>query len=134
MSATPSPADSPIQALHGQQAAILVPQAPLGNATNGPFAHQAPGMGAKALMAKKMAKNLNPARVSPTDNLMTPVTAKLNQVKKKHFTKGKPILSPFATPRSENISPPLDESDVDRRSSEDTPEAPTLPTENDNPF
>ena len=29
----------------------------------------------------------NPSTISPTDKLMTPVTAKLSQAKKKHFTK-----------------------------------------------
>jgi len=51
--------------------------------------------GAKALLAQKMAQqNSNPVTVSPTDGLMTPATAKLSQVKKKHFTKGKPISGP----------------------------------------
>jgi hypothetical protein len=82
--------------------------APSGTATqpspvNDPSAHLA---GAKALLAKKMAQkecvlikhsennptlNLilrsNPITVSPTDNMMTPTSAKINQVKKKHFTK-----------------------------------------------
>lgn len=58
MSTTSTPNDSPsatpIQPLHNpaQAAHIVVPQAPLGNVAN-----QAPGMGAKALLAKKMAKN-----------------------------------------------------------------------------
>ena len=61
MSATATPNDSPIgtpiQPLHNpaQAAHVVVPQAPLGNATNGQF-NQAPGMGAKALLAKKFAK------------------------------------------------------------------------------
>ncbi|KAF8609700.1 hypothetical protein BDV93DRAFT_518463 [Ceratobasidium sp. AG-I] len=51
--------------------------------------------GAKALLAQKMAQqNSNPMTVSPTDGMMTPATAKLSQVKKKHFTKGKPIGGP----------------------------------------
>lgn len=65
------------------------------------------GLGQKALLAKKMAKNMsvfsaptmsclnthtldaysNRATVSPTDNMMTPCTAKLTQAKKKHFNK-----------------------------------------------
>lgn len=62
MSATSTPNDSPvgtpIQPLHNpaQAAHVVVPQAPLGNATNGQF-NQAPGMGAKALLAKKFAKS-----------------------------------------------------------------------------
>ncbi|OJT09058.1 hypothetical protein TRAPUB_83 [Trametes pubescens] len=62
MSATTTPSDTPIgtpiQPLHnpGQAAHVVVPQAPLGNATNG-LLNQAPGMGAKALLAKKFAKS-----------------------------------------------------------------------------
>ena len=50
-----SPSHAPIQPLHNpsQAAHVVVPQAPLGNTTNA-----APGMGAKALLAKKMAKSL----------------------------------------------------------------------------
>ena len=54
-----SPNDSPcsvhIQPLHNPQnaAQVSVPQAPLGNATNGPIVH-GPGMGTKALLAKRM--------------------------------------------------------------------------------
>jgi hypothetical protein len=55
-----SPNGSPdhIQPLHNpsQAAHVVVPQAPLGNVVN-----QAPGLGAKALLAKKMAKNLSVA-------------------------------------------------------------------------
>jgi hypothetical protein len=58
MSTTTSPDGSPasIQPLHNpsQAAHVVVPQAPLGNVVN-----QAPGMGAKALFAKKLAKNLS---------------------------------------------------------------------------
>ena len=62
MSATSTPNDSPIgtpiQPMHNpaQAAHIVVPQAPLGNATNGHYS-QVPGMGAKALLAKKFAKS-----------------------------------------------------------------------------
>ncbi|ESK97610.1 hypothetical protein Moror_17472 [Moniliophthora roreri MCA 2997] len=92
MSSTTTPNDSPnatpIQPLHNpaNAAHVVVPQAPLGNVVN------APGMGAKALLAKKMAKSHNPAYISPTDNLMTPCTQKLSAAKKKHFTKtSKPV-------------------------------------------
>jgi hypothetical protein len=58
MSTTTSPDGSPasIQPLHNpsQAAHVVVPQAPLGNVVN-----QVPGMGAKALFAKKLAKNLS---------------------------------------------------------------------------
>jgi hypothetical protein len=97
-----SPNTTPIQPLHNpsQAAHVVVPQAPLGNVINQPA-----GMGAKALLAKKMAKDMsvshttrlpcpqlmppfsNPSFVSPTDKLMTPCSQKLSAVKKKHFTK-----------------------------------------------
>ncbi|KAF8842311.1 hypothetical protein BDN67DRAFT_899573 [Paxillus ammoniavirescens] len=92
MSTTSTPNDSPISApiqpmhIPSQAAHIVVPQAPLGNATNG-AASVAQGMGMKALLAKKMAKSNNPKFVSPTDNMMTPVTQKLNAAKQKRFTK-----------------------------------------------
>jgi len=49
-----SPGSAPIQPLHNpaQAAHVVVPQAPLGNVAN-----QAPGLGAKALLAKKLAKS-----------------------------------------------------------------------------
>ncbi|EGN93081.1 hypothetical protein SERLA73DRAFT_116531 [Serpula lacrymans var. lacrymans S7.3] len=83
-----SPVSAPIQPLHNpsQAAHVVVPQAPLGNATNG-VANQVPGMGVKALLAKKLAKSKNPTYISPTDKLMTPVTQKLNAAKQKRFTK-----------------------------------------------
>ncbi|KDQ64294.1 hypothetical protein JAAARDRAFT_221860 [Jaapia argillacea MUCL 33604] len=91
MSTTSTPNDSPvhIQSLHNpsQAARVAVPQAPLGNATNG-ATFPAPGMGTKALLAKRIAKQANPTFISPTDNLMTPCTQKITQAKKKHFTKG----------------------------------------------
>ncbi|PPQ94956.1 hypothetical protein CVT25_003928 [Psilocybe cyanescens] len=102
MSATSTPNDSPIttpiQPLHNpsQAAQVVVPQAPLGNVAN-----QAPGMGAKALLAKKLAKSHNPAFISPTDNLMTPCTQKLSAAKKKHFTKSTKPVQLFS-PAKEN--------------------------------
>ncbi|KAJ6477444.1 hypothetical protein C8R47DRAFT_984863 [Mycena vitilis] len=85
-----SPISAPIQPLHNpaQAAHVVVPKAPLGNVGNQPA-----GMGAKALLAKKMAKNPNPTFISPTDNLMTPCTQKLTAAKKKHFTKSVPSCS-----------------------------------------
>jgi hypothetical protein len=107
MSATTSPTGSPnlIQPLHNpsQAAHVVVPKAPLGDVAN-----RAPGMGAKALLARRMAENpsaafafvnpqttwlilyfwiSNPTYISPTDNLVTPCTQKLNAAKKKHFDK-----------------------------------------------
>ena len=54
-----SPASVHAEPLHdpSRAAQVVVPQAPLGNAnTNGKLLNQQPGMGAKALLAKKMAK------------------------------------------------------------------------------
>ncbi|KAH8830812.1 hypothetical protein DL96DRAFT_1594401 [Flagelloscypha sp. PMI_526] len=74
---------TPIQPLHNPDQAAH--QAPLGNVAN-----QA-GLGAKALLAKKMAKGHNPSFVSPTDKMMTPVSQKLAAAKKKQFSKAKPV-------------------------------------------
>ncbi|KAI0368077.1 hypothetical protein BV20DRAFT_969662 [Pilatotrama ljubarskyi] len=137
MSATTTPNDSPIgtpiQPLHNpsQAAHVVVPQAPLGNATNGPI-NQAPGMGAKALLAKKFAKSHNPTYVSPTDNMMTPCSQKLNATKKKHFAKGvsKPMPSLFGQ----------QESNSSDSESEAAPQAANQPStggkvdEDENPF
>ncbi|KAL5487757.1 hypothetical protein ACEPAI_5865 [Sanghuangporus weigelae] len=92
MSAVSTPTDSPIHAEplhHPERAAkVVVPQAPLGNATNGRTVNQQPGMGAKALLAKTMAKSSNPKFISPTDSFQTPVSSKINAAKKKRFNKG----------------------------------------------
>ncbi|KAI0304072.1 hypothetical protein BC826DRAFT_902934 [Russula brevipes] len=88
MSATSTPSDSPasvhIQPLRNPQNAahVTVPQAPLGNATNGPM-NQGPRMGTRAFLEKRM----NPTYISPTNNLVTPVTQKLSAARKKHFNK-----------------------------------------------
>jgi len=97
MSTTSNPNDSPvhIQPLHNPSQAAI----PLGN-NNGQ------GLGMKALLAKKLAKeqyagsvrrsdgvhtftrhsiSRNPKFVSPTDKMLTPVSQKLNAAKKKHF-------------------------------------------------
>ncbi|KAG9077055.1 hypothetical protein FRC06_009120 [Ceratobasidium sp. 370] len=81
MSAGPTPSPS-IEALHQPSHAAQ---------QNSGSAHLA---GAKALLAQKLAQQNNPTTASPTDNLMTPATAKISQMKKKHFTKGKPISGP----------------------------------------
>ncbi|KAH9938330.1 uncharacterized protein B0H18DRAFT_1205591 [Fomitopsis serialis] len=120
MSATTTPNDSPVhvQPLHNpsQAAHVVVPQAPLGNATNGVSSQApAPGMGAKALLARKMS-NHNPKYISPTDKMMTPVSQKLNAAKQKHFTKGaKPMQSLF--PQKEVASDPESGSDEEASSS-----------------
>ncbi|KAL1675441.1 hypothetical protein EV122DRAFT_268382 [Schizophyllum commune] len=106
MSTTSTPNDSPssVQPLHNpsQAAKVVLPQAPLGNVLN-----QAPGMGAKALLAKRMPK-ANASYVSPTDNMMTPCTQKLNAAKKKQFTKAKPTQL-FAAPQEQKESDDEDE-------------------------
>ncbi|KAF8627185.1 hypothetical protein AX15_004503 [Amanita polypyramis BW_CC] len=93
MSTTSTPNDNPIgtpiQPLHNpsQAAHVVVPQAPIGNAPNPVL-----NMGAKALLAKKLAKSHNPNFISPTDKMMTPCTQKLTAARKKQFTKGpKPV-------------------------------------------
>ncbi|KAK7696040.1 hypothetical protein QCA50_000681 [Cerrena zonata] len=118
MSTTTTPNDSPapIQPLHNpkQAAHVVVPQAPLGNATNGQLA---PGMGAKALLAKRMAKN-NPTYVSPTDNMLTPCSQKIGAAKKKHFNKGaKPMPSLFA--KKDTSSESDEESPKDEKMNDD---------------
>lgn len=72
-------------------------------------------------MAKKLAKSANPAYISPTDNLMTPVTAKLSLVKKKHFIKGKPITSPFAPVSAKDTTSPHFTLDENEKPSEKSP-------------
>ncbi|KAF9483923.1 hypothetical protein BDN70DRAFT_917986 [Pholiota conissans] len=112
MSATSTPTNSPIgtpiQPLHNpsQAAQVVVPQAPLGNAAN-----QAPGMGAKALLAKKLAKSHNPAFVSPTDNLLTPCTQKLSAAKKKHFSRTTKPVQLFSPARENGETSATDEDD-----------------------
>ncbi|KAG8930045.1 hypothetical protein FRC02_004734 [Tulasnella sp. 418] len=89
--ASPVAAVEPLH--HPNQAAhVQLPQAPLGNTTNTAYS-----MGTKALLAKKMAKTNNPSTVSPTDNMLTPCSAKISQVKKKHFNKAVKPLS-FGSP------------------------------------
>ncbi|KAL7409480.1 hypothetical protein BDY24DRAFT_403221 [Mrakia frigida] len=91
-----SSSNSPqIDALHHpEQAAVVVqPLAPLANGGNAPSAitmGNQMGAGQKALLMKRMAPG-KPSMVSPTDNMMSPCTAKLAGTKKKHFSKGKPF-------------------------------------------
>ncbi|TIA90052.1 hypothetical protein E3P99_01766 [Wallemia hederae] len=85
------------------------------------------GAGQRALLAQKLKQTQN-SFVSPTDNLMTPVTAKLANHKKKNFSKAKPVQltdrfqstlpqdSPQSTKRQDN---PFDEST--KGNAEDTP-------------
>ncbi|KAJ7700043.1 hypothetical protein B0H17DRAFT_1048342 [Mycena rosella] len=136
MSATTTPNDSPISApiqpLHNpaQAARVVVPKAPLGNVANQPA-----GMGAKALLAKKMAKTLNPTFISPTDNLMTPCTQKLSAAKKKHFNKGAKPIQLFAQ-TEERADDSDDESplqDTTQTQTQPQPQ-PTMDVDEENPF
>ncbi|KAJ6539301.1 hypothetical protein B0H19DRAFT_960731 [Mycena capillaripes] len=130
MSATTTPNDSPISApiqpLHNpaQAAHVVVPKAPLGNVGNQPA-----GMGAKALLAKKMAKNLNPTYISPTDNLMTPCTQKLTAAKKKHFTKGAKPIQLFAQTEEQ-----ANESDDDSQLPDQAQPQLAMDVDDENPF
>ena len=147
---------NPSQAAH-----IVVPQAPLGNTTNGKSV--LPGMGMKALLAKKMAKSeyahlslgmlslilsSNPKFVSPTDNMVTPVTQKLNAAKQKRFAKYVIILDLFhvtdnAFPRAKPTGKLFADKEMDKldeQQGESDPElsdskSPTAPAHEDaNPF
>ncbi|KAK2466179.1 hypothetical protein APHAL10511_001821 [Amanita phalloides] len=88
-----SPLTTPIQPLHNpsQAAHVVVPHSRIGNATNA-----VPSTGAKALLAKKLAKSHNPNFISPTDNMMTPCTLKLNAARKKQFANGPKPVQLFA--------------------------------------
>ncbi|KAF8266847.1 hypothetical protein EI94DRAFT_1731969 [Lactarius quietus] len=136
MSATPSesPASAHIYPLHNSQKAahVTVPQAPLGNATNGPTNQGLPGMGARALLAKRMAKSQNPTYVSPTDNLLTPVTQKISAAKKKHYNKGpsKPMPALFG----EDIADTSDNEDGNTIPPTSLGIPGELATTDDNPF
>ncbi|KAI0787155.1 hypothetical protein BC629DRAFT_1515276 [Irpex lacteus] len=129
MSAISTPAD--VQPLHQptQAAVVVPPQAPVGTASNS-AANQSIGMGAKALLAKKMAKNANPNFVSPTDDMMTPCTKKISAAKKKHFTRGgvKPMKPLFAQHQSEANKA------SDSGSSEDESSSANKMDEDENPF
>ncbi|KAI6047211.1 hypothetical protein EDC04DRAFT_598336 [Pisolithus marmoratus] len=135
--ATPGDSPAPIQPMHNpsQAAHIVLPQAPLGNATNGAVN----GLGAKALLAKRMAKSNNPKFVSPTDDLVTPVTKKLNAAKQKHFVKDvKPIGDLFGS-KERSSEEQESESDVESadslRSDAKAAVAPIAPIDEDeNPF
>ncbi|KAJ7068222.1 hypothetical protein C8F01DRAFT_1117336 [Mycena amicta] len=124
-----SPISAPIQPLHNpaQAAHVVVPKAPLGNVANQPA-----GMGAKALLAKKMAKNLNPTYISPTDNLMTPCTQKLSAAKKKHFTNGSKPIQLFA-PAEEKTDDSDDDDEITVAPEHNQPQ-PAMDVDEENPF
>ncbi|KAJ3801601.1 hypothetical protein GGU11DRAFT_741413 [Lentinula aff. detonsa] len=127
-SSNESPISTTIQPLHNpaHAAHVVVPQAPLGNVAN-----QVPGMGAKALLAKRMAKTESAAYHSPTDNLMTPVTQKLNAVKKRHFAKPAKAVQLFAQ-KEENGSDA--ETETDPSPSELTEQKMEIDHDDENPF
>ncbi|KAG6817455.1 hypothetical protein H0H87_008623 [Tephrocybe sp. NHM501043] len=127
-----SPIAPPIQPMHNpsQAAHVVVPQAPLGSVAN-----QAPGMGAKALLAKKMAKNHNPNFISPTDNLMTPVTQKLNAAKKKQFEKGSKPIQLFSPQREqEEVGSDDEQIEVDQPNTTTERKPSTIVDDAENPF
>lgn len=91
-------------------------------------------------MAKRMAKSNNPKFVSPTDDLLTPVTKKLNAAKQKHFVKGvKPIGDLFGS-RDRSSEERSSESDAESTDSLELSDAKTsVPStapidEDENPF
>ncbi|CDZ96342.1 Spo12 [Phaffia rhodozyma] len=119
-----SSASQHIAPLHhpGQEAVVVQPHAPLSNSSAG---NNIPpsvkntitmgsqmGAGQKALLMKRMASN-KPSMVSPTDNMMSPCTAKLAGAKKKHFAKGRPMalaqsfsaVADSADDDDENVAP-----------------------------
>ncbi|KAF8192562.1 hypothetical protein BJ912DRAFT_1142131 [Pholiota molesta] len=109
-------------------AQVVVPQAPLGNVAN-----QAPGMGAKALLAKKMAKSHNPAFISPTDNMLTPCTQKLSAAKKKHFSRATKPVQLFSPARENDETSATDEDD-DEVPIQKTPADSKMEVDDENPF
>ncbi|VDC07284.1 unnamed protein product [Peniophora sp. CBMAI 1063] len=122
------PLHNPSNAAH-----VSVPQAPLGNATNGPIKP----LGAKAMFDRRFAKQ-NSNFVSPTDNMMTPTTQKINAAKKKHFNKGaKPMGGLFqqkeATSEDASSGEDIDESTA-AVEAEDGPVTHSVTDTDDNPF
>ncbi|EIM20169.1 hypothetical protein E3Q22_01450 [Wallemia mellicola] len=71
--------ENPVEQLHHPEAAAVVEDQ-----------NDDKGAGQRALLAQKLKQTSN-SFVSPTDNLMTPVTAKLANHKKKNFSKAKPV-------------------------------------------
>ncbi|KAG6336603.1 hypothetical protein ID866_2479 [Astraeus odoratus] len=127
---TPNDSPAPILPMHNPSQAAHV----LGNATNGAVS----GLGVKALLAKKMAKNNNPKFISPTDNLMTPVTQKLNAAKQKHFTKGVKPMGNLFSKESQSSDEQGSKSDAEPSDHLDSSETKTTNVQQDdeeeNPF
>lgn len=99
---------------------------PLNNTTNTgsmPPANAA----AKAFLAKKMANKSNPKLVSPTDNLMTPCSQKINMAKKKNFVKdSKPITPrftqmPTSSTDDTSVTPPATTQDTKMDDDDENP-------------
>lgn len=87
-----------------------------------------------------MAKSNNPKFVSPTDDLVTPVTKKLNAAKQKHFAKAvKPIGNLFDS-KERSSEERASESDAESADSLELSDAKTtVPStapidEDENPF
>ncbi|KAF8897497.1 hypothetical protein BD779DRAFT_1667470 [Infundibulicybe gibba] len=92
-------------------------------------------MGAKALLAKKMAKGHNPAFISPTDKLMTPVTQKLSAARKKHFTKGSKPVQLFAQKEHEEASSNSDSEAIPAdQLADETEQKMEVSNDDENPF
>ncbi|RSH94413.1 hypothetical protein EHS25_004216 [Saitozyma podzolica] len=92
---TPSPNITPMHD-PAHQAKVMKQHKPLGMANPNPIVPgqttdptTAAGLGQKALLAKRFAKASKPT-VSPTDQLQSPCTAKLQSARQKHFARGKP--------------------------------------------
>ncbi|KAJ2931568.1 hypothetical protein H1R20_g5410, partial [Candolleomyces eurysporus] len=138
MSATSTPNDSPvgtpIQPLHNpsQAAKVVLPKAPLDrNVVNNP------GMGAKALLAKRMASSHNPAFISPTDNLMTPCTQKLTAAKKKQFTKAAKPVQLFGQPAegaADSDDEDLEQDEKNTKASSESEPSTAMVVDDENPF
>ncbi|GJJ07588.1 hypothetical protein Clacol_001791 [Clathrus columnatus] len=132
MSNTTSPSESPvIQSMHNPSQAAIVqqPLAPVGN-TKGAF--HAPGQATKAMLAKRLAaKGANPKYISPTDKMLTPCTAKINQSKQKHFTNAKPVQLQIFKANSEDDKADEDEDDKNNNLA---PEVNIVIDDGENPF
>jgi len=89
-----------------------------------------------------MAKEQNPKFVSPTDKILTPVSQKLNAVKKRHFDKGKPkpMGGLFLSEESSSHDDEVVSDDGQAVTTQDTPEpgtvsnAITVADDDENPF
>jgi hypothetical protein len=90
-------------------------------------------MGAKTLLARKFS-NQNSAYVSPTDNLVTPVSQKLNAAKKKHFTKSTKPVQLFASRPEESHSDGEDDTKEPKPAKDDNRPPSNMEVDDENPF